>query len=50
MAAKAFVLVETAVGRTREVASTLEQLEGVKDAPRSRYFPNCRLRGLDLPP
>jgi len=30
MAAKAFVLIETAVGRTKEVASTLKQLEGVK--------------------
>ena len=30
MAAKAFVLIETAVGRTKEVASTLKQLKGVK--------------------
>lgn len=30
MAAKAFVLIETAVGRTREVASALKQLDGVK--------------------
>ena len=30
MAAKAFVLIETAVGRTKEVASALRQLEGVK--------------------
>jgi len=30
MTAKAFVLIETAVGRTKEVASTLKQLEGVK--------------------
>ena len=30
MAAKAFVLIETAVGRTKEVATTLKQLEGVK--------------------
>ena len=30
MAAKAFVLIETAVGRTKEVASALSQLEGVK--------------------
>lgn len=29
MAAKAFVLIETAVGKTKEVASTLEKLEGV---------------------
>ena len=30
MATKAFVLIETAVGRTKEVASTLKQLEGFK--------------------
>ena len=30
MVAKAFVLIETAVGRTKEVASSLKQLEGVK--------------------
>jgi DNA-binding Lrp family transcriptional regulator len=30
MAAKAFVLIETAVGRNKEVATTLEQLKGVK--------------------
>ena len=30
MAAKAFVLVETAVGKTREVATALKKLEGVK--------------------
>ena len=30
MAAKAFVLIETAVGRTREVAAALKQLGGVK--------------------
>jgi len=30
MAAKAFVLIETAVGRTKEVAAVLKQLEGVK--------------------
>jgi len=30
VAAKAFVLIETAVGRTKEVASSLEHLEGVK--------------------
>lgn len=29
MAAKAFVLIETAVGKTKEVASTLKKLEGV---------------------
>ncbi len=29
MAAKAFVLIETAVGRTREVASALEKLPGL---------------------
>jgi len=32
MAAKAFVLVETAVGRTKEVASALKQLDEVKSA------------------
>jgi len=32
MVAKAFVLIETAVGRTKEVASALKQLEGVKSA------------------
>jgi len=30
MAAKAFVLIETMVGKTKEVASTLKQLEGAK--------------------
>ena len=30
MATKAIVLIETAVGRTREVATDLKQLEGVK--------------------
>ena len=30
MAAKAFVLIETAVGKAKEVTSTLNQLEGVK--------------------
>jgi len=30
MAAKAFILIETKVGKTKEVASALEQLEGVK--------------------
>ena len=30
MAAKAFVLIETAVGRTKEVVATLKKLEGVK--------------------
>ena len=30
MAAKAFVLIETVVGRTKEVTATLRQLEGVK--------------------
>lgn len=30
MTAKAYVLIETAVGRTREVTSAIELLEGVK--------------------
>jgi len=30
MAAKAFVLIETAVGRTKEVAAALKQIKGVK--------------------
>ena len=30
MAAKAFVLIETGVGRTNEVVTTLDKLEGVK--------------------
>ncbi len=30
MAAKAFVLIETVVGRSKEVVSALKQLEGVK--------------------
>ena len=30
MAAKAFVLIETGVGRSREVVTALKQLEGVK--------------------
>ena len=30
MAAKAFVLIETVVGRTKEVTSLLRQLEGVQ--------------------
>ncbi len=32
MTTKAFILIETVVGRIREVASTLQQLEGVKSA------------------
>ena len=32
MAAKAFVLIETAVGTTRDVVSKLRQIEGVKSA------------------
>ena len=32
MATKAYILIETAVGRTKQVASTLQQLEGVKSA------------------
>ena len=30
MAAKAFVLIETAVGRSKEVANALKQMSGVK--------------------
>ncbi len=30
MAAKAFVLIETAVGRAREVAASLGRIEGIK--------------------
>ncbi len=30
MAAKAFVLIETAVRKTKEVVASLEQLEGIK--------------------
>ena len=30
MAARAFILIETAVGRTKEVVASLRQLEGVK--------------------
>ena len=30
MAAKAFVLIETAVGRTKEVVAVLSRLEGIK--------------------
>ncbi len=30
MAAKAFILIETAVGKTKEVTTSLEQLAGVK--------------------
>jgi len=30
MAAKAFILIETAAGRTKEIASSLKQIEGVK--------------------
>jgi len=30
MTAKAFVLIETAVGRTKEVTATLKHLQGVK--------------------
>ena len=30
MAAKAFVLIETAVGKNKDVVATLKQLEGVK--------------------
>ena len=32
MAAKGFILIETVVGRTKQVASTLQQLKGVKSA------------------
>jgi len=32
MTAKAFVLIETVASRIKEVASTLQQLEGVKSA------------------
>ena len=32
MTAKAFILIETVVGRTKQVVSTLQQLEGVKSA------------------
>ena len=32
MTAKAFILIETVVGRIKEVTSTLEQLEEVKSA------------------
>jgi len=32
MAAKAFVLIQTAVGRTKDVTNTLRQLEEVKSA------------------
>ena len=32
MTAKAFILIETVVGRIKEVASTLQQLEEVKSA------------------
>ena len=32
MTAKAFILIETVTGRIKEVASTLQQLEGVKSA------------------
>ena len=32
MAAKAFLLIETAQGRSKEVATALKQLEGVKSA------------------
>ena len=32
MATKAFILIETAVGRTKEVVTVLEQMEGVKSA------------------
>ncbi len=30
MAAKAFILIETVPGRTKQVASTLQQLKGIK--------------------
>ena len=30
MSAKAFVLIETAVGKTKEVVTSLKQLEGIK--------------------
>ena len=32
MTAKAFILIETVVSRTKQVVSTLQQLEGVKSA------------------
>ena len=50
MAAKAFVLIETGVGRTNEVITTLDQLEGVKsvDIVTGPYDIIAIIEGQDL--
>ena len=50
MAAKAFVLIETGVGRTNEVITTLDQLEGVKsvDIVTGPYDIIAIIEGKDL--
>jgi DNA-binding Lrp family transcriptional regulator len=50
MAAKAFVLIETAVGRSKEVVAALRQLEGVKsvDAVTGPYDVIAVVEGRNL--
>jgi len=50
MAAKAFVLIETGVGRTNEVITILDQLEGVKsvDIVTGPYDIIAIIEGKDL--
>lgn len=50
MAAKAFVLIETAVGKTKEVYSALEKLEGIKtiDVVTGPYDIIATVEGADL--
>jgi DNA-binding Lrp family transcriptional regulator len=50
MTAKAFVLIETAVGRNKEVVAALSQLEGVKsvDAVTGPYDIIAVIEGKDL--
>lgn len=50
MAAKAFVLIETAVGKTKEVYSALEKLEGIKtiDVVTGPYDIIATIEGADL--
>jgi len=50
MAAKAFVLIETAVGRNKEVVAALSQLEGVKsvDAVTGPYDVIVVIEGKNL--
>jgi len=50
MAAKAYVLIETAVGKSREVAQSLKGIQGVQavDAVTGRYDIIAVLEAVDL--